>query len=455
MAGSKRDTISEAEVRSELDRIVSSKVFARSERMKRFIRYAVEQSLLNGGASLKEYAIAMAVYDKPQSFDPRIDPIVRVEASRLRAKLREYYEDEGRNDPIVVTIRKRGYSAVCRKRKTRTLRSSAALPQEMVPGGTDNSEAQHLYFKGRYYWNRRSAEGLTEAAACFKQAIALDSQYALAHAGLADCYASQAWLEADLPLHLWHAAEAAARRALAIEPSCIQASATLACKQALYDWNWTSAELSFRDAVTRGPRYATARHWYAIFCLAPQRRLRAALTEVTNACELDPLSSAIGTHLGSILYFRRQYQEAIEQYQRAIEVDPGFHLAYRHLGLAYAQLAQFDNALRVLNQALEIGHRETAAIAALALVYGGMGRTSDAEHLLDDLKKRSATAYVSAVNFALIHTALNDHDAAFEWLNKAREEHASRIVHLKVEPAFDRLKTDGRFLSILSSLNLL
>jgi hypothetical protein len=105
-----RDGISDDEIQAQLNRILSSKVFARSRRMRRFLEYTVEQSLLNNSTSVKEYTVALCVYDKPASFDPRMDPIVRVEASRLRSKLRDYYEDEGRSDPILISIRKNGYS---------------------------------------------------------------------------------------------------------------------------------------------------------------------------------------------------------------------------------------------------------------------------------------------------------------------------------------------------------
>jgi tetratricopeptide (TPR) repeat protein len=434
--------MSEKKILEELERILSSKVFSRSERMKRFLKYAVDQALSGHAAAVKEYAVALAVYDKPESFDPRIDPIVRVEASRLRAKLREYYEEEGRNDPVGITIRKAGYAALFKKR------------HEIVPNSTENAEAQHFYLRGRHYWNRRNPEAITEATSCFKKAIALDPRYALAYAGLADCYASHAWLEMDSPDRVWKLAEQAAQKALSLEKSLAQATTTLACRQALYSWDWTAAEALFRDSIARDPRYATARHWYAIFCLAPQRRLTAAVNEIARACELDPLSSVIGTHLGCLLYFRRRYEEAVEQYLRALEVDPTFPAAYWHLGFAYVQLAQFDDALRVLNQAAELGGSLQATTAALGFVYGAMGRTKDAVRMIEDLEGMADTGYVSPVNLALVHTALNNRDAAFHWLGRARDERASRIVHLKVEPGLDRLKTDPRFLSILSSLNL-
>lgn len=440
----------------ELERITSSKVFSRSDRMKRFLNYAVEQSFLNSDGAVKEYAVALAVYDKTDSFDPRIDPIVRVEASRLRAKLREYYEDDGQNDPILISIRKKGYSAVCKKRRPRPLANPASsLAQGMVPGFNRNPEAQHLYLRGRHYWNQRNPEAITRAMECLKEAISMDSQYAHAYAGLADCYVSQAWLEVESPSQVWLKAQENAQKALAINASLAQAITALACKDALFHWDWEVAEGAFRRAIALNPRYATARHWYAFFCLAPQRRLSAALNELAKACELDPLSSPIGTHLGSILYYSRRYNEAIDQFQRAVEIDPGFPLAYWHMGLAYAQLLRYDDAIRVLNQSRDLGHSTQATAAALGFVYAKMGDRPSAEKMVSDLEGLLGKEYVSPMLFALVHAALDNQAAAFQWLDKAIEARSSRIVHLKVDPAFDKLKSESRFLSTLSSLNLL
>ena len=447
------DVLSPANIRKQLERILASKGFVRSERMKRFLRYAVEQQLAGDTPGVKEYSIALVVYDKPESFDPRIDPIVRVEANRLRAKLREYYEDEGKDDPVIISIRKGSYAAVFRKKrksaaeKSVTRDGAAAVPSD--------SETRHLYLMGRHHWNKRTPEGIALAIESFTAVLAKDPRHALALAGLADCYASQAWFEIGPPAALWERAETKAGKALELDPSLAQAVTPRAARLAVFDWNWSGAEKEFRNAISTDPRYATARHWYGFYCLAPQRRLSAAMEEVMKACALDPLSPVIGTHVGSILYFRRRYQEAMDQYLRAIEVDPGFHLAYWHLGWSYIRLSQFDKALRVLHQARELGCSQALFLVALGCLHAASGNRPEAQQVLDEMTSLSARDYVSPLGPALIHTALDNVAAAFQWLEKAVGEHSCRLIHIKVEPGFDRLKTDSRFLAILASMNLL
>ncbi len=438
-------------IKSQLDRVVVGKGFRQSERMKRFLTLAVERSLLGKPATLKEYEVALAVYDKPATFDPRIDPIVRVEASRLRAKLREYYEDEGRNDPIVISIRKGSYAAVFRKRRSGP---AGTLPEASAGDRTGNSEARHLYLKGRYYWNKRSPGAIARSIECLSQAAALDPGYAAAWAGLADCHSTLAWLETEAPARLWQAAETEAFRAQTIDPRSPEALTAIACKKALYDWDWQGSEAGFRAALAAGPRYATARHWYGFFCLAPQRRLSAAREEVVRAAALDPLSAVIGTHLGCILHFQRRYSEAVDQYLRSIELDPTFHLAFRRLGFTYVQLSRFDEALRAFTHARDLGCSRESTEVAVAYLHASAGNGEKSGKILSTLRT-SAANYVSPAGIALVHTALGDPNAAFLSLDEAIQDRSCGLVHIKVEPEFDKLKTDPRFFSLLSKLNLL
>jgi tetratricopeptide (TPR) repeat protein len=174
-----------------------------------------------------------------------------------------------------------------------------------------------------------------------------------------------------------------------------------------------------------------------------------------RACVLDALSPAIGTHLGCVLYFRRSYREAAEQHQRAIELDPSFHPAYLQLALAYIQLSQFDEALSALRQARDLGCSEPSFLEALGYLYAAAGNKEAAVDQLASLSRVSGEVYVSPVSIAVVHTALGDRDSAFHWLDLAIRERSSRLIHVKVEPAFDNLKTDPRFVSILSALDLL
>jgi len=438
------------DVQQQLHRILGSRLFRRAERMKQFLSFIVQETLENRADRIKEYTVGVVVYEKPSSFDSRTDPIVRVEAGRLRAKLREYYEDEGRNDPIVISIPKSGYIPVLRQ-VTGAVPVAARLP------GTEDAQldAKDWYLKGRHCWNKRHPAAIAEAAECFNKALTLDADYDLAYAGLADCYASQAWLELGPAPRLWTAAQKAAESALAINPSLAQALTTIARKQACFDWNWSSSELSFRRAIALSPDYATARQSYAMFCLAPQRRLNAAAAELAKAAQLDPMSAAIRTDQATILYYRRQYQEAVEHCYRAIELDPAFPQAYLQLGLAHAAMSGFENATTVLEQARSLAGATAIGLSALTCVYLKMQNFPAAAEVASSLQEMCAGQYVSALNIARVYACLEDLETAFCCLQRAFEEQSSRLVHLKVDPAFDPIKRDPRFLALLDDIHLL
>jgi tetratricopeptide (TPR) repeat protein len=307
--------------------------------------------------------------------------------------------------------------------------------------------------KGRYYWNKRVPKALAQAIECFSAAVSKKNNYALAQAGLGDCYASMAWLESMPPQEAWPKAMEAAESALRENPALVQARTTIACAKALYSWEWDAAESAFQDAITADEWYATAHHWYGMFCLAPQRRLDEALFELNRARELDPMSAIISCHLGRLLYFRRRYQDAVNQLHESVELDPTLHLAYWHLGCAYAKSSKLDEAKTAFTKAQRLSD-DPLTVAGLAYIHALLGERSEAEDAATRLRQAAARHYVSPVEFALIDTASGNLDSAFQHLQRAIRERAPRIVHLKVDPAFDALKNDGRFLSLLDELKV-
>jgi tetratricopeptide (TPR) repeat protein len=432
-------------VREQLQKILESTPFARAERMKRFLQYTVDQTLRGQASSLKEYSIALKVYDKTPDFDPRLDPIIRVEASRLRAKLREYYETEGQGDAVLISLPKRSYKPQFRF-------ASGPSPKATSRSGPE-SEAQQLYLKGRYYWNKRAPKALTRAIECFSAAVSKKKNFAPALAGLGDCYASLAWLESLSPGEAWPKAIEAAESALRENPSMAEALTTVACAKALYQWDWEGAESAFRVAIAADDRYATAHHWLGMFCLAPQRRLEEALSELKRARELDPASAIIGCHLGRLHYYRRRYQDAADQLHESIKLDPTLHLAYWHLGFVYSKSSNSSDAKAAFTKAQQISD-DALTIAGVGYIHALLGERSKAEEASARLRQIESHGYVSPVGFALIETALGNADNAFRDLQRAIAERSPRVVHLKVEPAFDPLKSDNRFLELLQELKV-
>ncbi|MGH9847774.1 MAG: winged helix-turn-helix domain-containing tetratricopeptide repeat protein, partial [Blastocatellia bacterium] len=268
---------------------------------------------------------------------------------------------------------------------------------------TADSEAYQLYLKGRYNWNKRSRGGLRTAGAYFQQAIDKDPGYALAYAGLADCYNLHSYYGELSPRESFPKAKAASIKALELDEGLAEAHTSLAFVRAWYDWDWPSAESEFQRALELNPNYATAHHWYALFLMAMERA-GEALEEIRRAQEIDPLSLPINRDVGLVYYRARHGDRAIEQYLKTIELDPGFWSAHQHLGWAYEQKAMYEEAIAELNQAIAAAGDRTRIWAELGHVYAVSGRREEAEKVLGELQERAAQGYVSPYEIALIYT---------------------------------------------------
>jgi hypothetical protein len=247
-SGAKVETqnIAASELGPLLDRIISSPGFRRALRLQRFLRYVTEHAVNNPGRPLKEIQVAMAVFDKDASFEPRLDPIVRVEAGRLRLRLLEYYAEAGEEESIIIEVPRGGYIPQFR----------ALRPVHLAPGArdTENPVAYRLCLKGRYFWGKRTAGDLARAAEYFRRALAVDSGYAKAYLGLADCYVVLGYFGFAPPDEVCPKAKAAAVAALDIDRFLSGAHATLASLSALYEWDRDGAEAGFRRASNRETR---------------------------------------------------------------------------------------------------------------------------------------------------------------------------------------------------------
>ena len=221
-----------------------------------------------------------------------------------------------------------------------TITSGRRAPAALSPA---SYEAYDLYLKGRYFWNKRTAQGFQQAVQCFEQAIAKDPKYARAYAGLADTYALMSTYYLAPPNEVMPKARTAALKALQIDDGLAEAHTSLALIAEIYDWDWQTGEKEYRRAIQLNPNYATAHHWYAEF-LAFQGRFDEALAESERARHLDPLSVIIAADRGAILYFARQYDRAIEQFRAVLDMEPNFSRAHVIVG-AYVEKGRFADAL--------------------------------------------------------------------------------------------------------------
>jgi TolB-like protein/DNA-binding winged helix-turn-helix (wHTH) protein/Tfp pilus assembly protein PilF len=314
-------------------------------------------------------------------------------------------------------------------------------------------EAYENYLKGRFYWNKRSDENLTKAIAYFERATAQDSHYALAYAGLSDCYAIVgATIFGTMPVsEAAPKAREAAHRALEIDPTLAEAETPLATLKLNYDWDWSGAEEGFQHAIQLNPSYATAYQRYSLFLMA-MGRFQDGFNQINKARELDPLSISINFSLGWRLYLARQYDRAIVQLRNTLEMDPSYELPHLVLGQAYEEKGAFDLAIPELRKAVELSHGTPLMVSALAHAYARAGNKEEADKLLTQLERNAKTKYVSPYYFAMVYLGLGDDEQAMDWLEKAFADRSNGLVFMRVEPELDQLRSNPRFLALQQRL---
>jgi serine/threonine-protein kinase len=333
------------------------------------------------------------------------------------------------------------------------LRLSGKQQKKLQKRATESTEAYQLYLKGRYSWNKRTIGAIQKGIEFFEQAIAEDPHFALAHAGLADCYELLGWLAALPPREVLPKAKAAAVRALEIDVSLAEAHASLAAVLSVYDWDWPAAGRAFEKAIRLNPSYATAHHWYAVDYLAPLGRLEEAVASAERARDLEPLSLSINTTLGLILFFARRYDQAVQQCRKTLELFPKFYMAYWFLSMVYQQQSRWNEAIEAVQKAIEFSRSSPVMLAALGHAYALSGRPDEARKLLDQVTALRSSTYVSPLDEAVVHLGLNEHDAAFEALDRACDERTGRLIWMQVHPLYDPLRADPRFAGLLRRLN--
>lgn len=313
---------------------------------------------------------------------------------------------------------------------------------------TTNTDAYHLFIKGRYYLNKRLTESIEKAVDYFKQAIDLDPTYAAAYVGLADCYPLLSLYGALPPDDAYTKGEAAARKALEIDDSLADAHNALAVVKLFYTRDWEGAEQKFRHALDLNASYADAHQRYGMLLVA-QQRFAEAETEFAKALELDPLSLITRTISGYPYYYGRKFELAIERFREVVEMDDRYSMAHFRMGLAYAQLGQYKEALKELHysQALS-GDRDV--VAAWGYVHGRAGNRDEAENALKELDRLEQTSFVSAYDRALVFAGLGEVEKSIDWLEKARDEKSYWLIYIASDPALDPLRGSERFQKLQS-----
>jgi serine/threonine-protein kinase len=580
-------TDSDERIIAQLDRILSSKTFRQADRLKRFLTFTVKETMAGHGEQLKEFVIGMEVFGKGPAFDPRSDPIVRVQARRLRAQLSRYYRQEGQTDETLIELPKGGYTPVFKSSRgvigKRAIPSAlvsrntillmpfadfsaagdqkyfcAGLGQEIIHAlagldtirlvewsgpedegesdpretavrdsaamilkgsvrkagaeiriiaslvdavsgcylwsaafdrGTDdvfavqkeiagavaerlrteiegtgsskgtrrppgNLAAHNLYVQGRYHLNQRTEEGLRKALEFFDKAIAEDTQYAPAYSGLSDAYGLLGHYGVMPPVEVWTKAAAHAAWAVLQDDQLAEAHTSLAHVKSTQDWDWAGAESEFLRAIALDPRYPTAHHWYSVSCLAPLGRLDEAMEQILIAQALDPISSIIARDVAVVHYYRKDLGAALDQCDHTIELNPHFPPAYWILGLVQEQRGDFDESAAAFQRAIQLSPHSPKMHAALGRTFALSGKKDEAKRILGELLDLAEKRYVSPSDLASLYFALDDRDSGFQWLAKAFADRSFETMTFKVDPRFDPVRDDPRFVPLMSQLGL-
>ena len=331
-----------------------------------------------------------------------------------------------------------------------TVTGNSAKPEKHY---TENNEAYQLYLKGRFYWDKRTYEGMNKAIGHFEQAIRIDPNFALAYAGLAACYvAPGVRLPPDQAMPK---AKAMAKRAIELDDSLPEAHTVLARVYAAYDWDWPSAEREYKRAIELDPRYPIAHQWYGGY-LESQGHREAAMAERKLALELDPLSLILNFELGQAYYFARDYDLAVEQYQKTLELDSSFSPALQFLPAALEQQGKLTEAIEAFHRSpvLNVAGEWTMTKAGLGHAYALSGKKEEALAIIEDLKKQSEQQYIPAVSLALVYAGLGDKEQAFAWLEKGYQERGFQMQWLNDEPRWDSLRSDPRFADLVKRIGL-
>jgi TolB-like protein len=340
-------------------------------------------------------------------------------------------------------------SAVAEKLQIKSSSRDRAPAKKFSP----KKAAYALYLQGRSYWNLRTAPDLKKAIDLFGQAIVLDSLYAAAYSGLADCYTALGYGSFMAPREAFPKALEAATKALQIDSTLAEPHASLGYYKFYYEWDWAAAEQEFRASIARNANYELGYDWYGYY-LTAMRRYDEARVVLKKAEELDPLSVPISTDMGFSFYYSGSYDQSINELKGSLQRNPKFALAHLWLGRAYQGKNMYQDAISEYKKTLVTIVDWPVALAAIGNVYGQSGNKASAQQILDTLTSLSQKRFVTAYGIALVYAGLGKKEQAFAWLNKAFDERSNWLVWLKSDPRWATISSDKRYIEMVNKIGL-
>jgi serine/threonine-protein kinase len=327
----------------------------------------------------------------------------------------------------------------------------------LIKHSTENTDAYQLYLKGRYYWDKRSVDGFSKALQYFQQALDIDPNYALAQAGVADCY--------DLlglgiynglpPEESYPKAKAAIDRAFQLDSNLAEAYTIRGHMNHSYEWDWARAESDFQRAIELNPKYATGHVFYAV-CLNAMGRRAEATEQFRLGQQLEPLSLPINTWYGMCSYYLRDYDRAIAQIRKTLDIDASFANAYLMRGWMYAAKGMFPSAVADFRTGRKLTGDNPVMISALVYALSRGGQRAEASALLDTLTAMSERRFISPYNLAIAYAGTGDKEKFYHWLERAIDEHSFMVSVgvLRVDPVFDFVRKEQRFIDLFKRTGL-
>jgi serine/threonine-protein kinase len=313
-----------------------------------------------------------------------------------------------------------------------------------------NTAAYEAYLRGLYHWNFHTPDELQKALEDYNRAIEIDPAYALAYVALSNTYHLLPFNADAAPQSAFPKAKEAALKALQLDPQLGEAHSALGLVLGQYDWDWVGAEREHKRAIELSPNSPSALMYYAEL-LSLRGRHDEAISVASRGREIDPVSGAVGLQLSRAYFHARQYERAAQSFQQFLEINPRFWPLHLFLGQVYEQLGQYGKALVELRQAQGPTQYATSIIGHL---YALSGQRAEAEKILSELLLRSKAVYVPPTFIARIYSALGQDDEAIAWLEKGYASRDSHLEFLGVDPTFDGVRSDARFLDLLRRLNL-
>lgn len=333
------------------------------------------------------------------------------------------------------------------------LRLSGEQERQLYKGSTTDNEAFQLYLRGRYSWNKRTADEIKKAISYFQQAIEKDPNYALAYVGLADCYIIQGAFAGTPTTDVLPQAIVAVQQALKLDDSLAEAHASKGFLH-IYALEWDEAEREFQRAISINPNYPTAHHWYSEY-FRIMRRFPEQAREIKRAKELDPLSPSFGANLGRAYLNLGDTDAAINECKRALELNPNFPLAHHFMGLTYVEKRRYDEAIAEFQQAVESSKRADLFVAGLGIGYAMAGQRAKALELVRELEGKYEKKEATGFDLALVHAALANNDEAIGWLEKDfAGRNMSGLVYVASTIIHQRLGNDPRYQDLLLRMHL-